>query len=346
MKYSCVEQRLAQTYITLFPEFIPDDNAGISIPEQKVFYELMKTLYSLIYDDPLLLVSKINDDDFFVNRFNATLDNKPALKVIILKFKTTMNELLKNMFHAGQGLEVKFKKKQLHLLSLAGVEDISDLSAAWKWMATRKDSNLSAFTYCLFNQNHVYSPAIYKKIFHGKAFDKLDKWMHANGYKQYDKYDITGSDCKLSLLYVNPAWSTDPPSGGYLYKIKHTGIAAELNYSIEPPAVLGLCIPKNLMKPLTQSFDSMNDSLKEFFINKAIKCWGCRYCVQTDKTGKRPLAYVNVTHKKTEYKICTYFPGYSFNWTSLDIAIANYIIELLDYMDTFISFMEVIINEN
>jgi len=335
MKYSCVEQRLAQTYISLFPDFIPDDNTSISESEQKVFYDLMKTLYKLIYDDPLLLVTKINDDDFFVNRFNKTLDNKPALKVSVLKFRTTMNELLKNMFHAGQGLEVKFKKKQLYLLSLAGVEDISDLPVAWKWMATRKDANLSAFTYCLFKQNHVYSPAVYKTVFNVEAFEKLDKWMNKNGYKQYDIYDTTASECKLSLSYINPAWSTDPPNGGYLYKVKHTGIAVELDFSIEPPAVLGLCIPKNLMKPLTESFDSMNDSLKEFFIKQAIKCWDCRYCVQTDKTGKRPLAYVDVTHKQTDYKICTYFPGYSFNWSNLDIAISEHIIELLDYMDTF-----------
>jgi len=45
MKYTCVEQRIAKTYIKLFPEFIPDDNAGISVPEQKVFYELMNVIY-------------------------------------------------------------------------------------------------------------------------------------------------------------------------------------------------------------------------------------------------------------------------------------------------------------
>jgi len=326
---------MAKTYITLFPGFVPDDNASVSESEQKVFYDLMKTLYNLIFDAPLLLVAKTNDDDAFVNRFNKTVDNKPALKVSVLKFRTAMNELLKNMFHAGQGLEVKFKKKHLHLLSLAGVNDIKDLPVAWKWMATRPRANLSAFSYCLFNHNHIYSPSIYKTVFNAEAFEKLEKWMHSKRYIKYDIYDTIGSDCKLSLSYINPAWSADPPNGGFLYKIKHTGIAVELDYSIEPPAILGLCIPKNLMKPLAESFDSMNDPLKEFFINKAIKCWDCKYCIQTDKTGKRPRAYVNVTHMKTEHKICTYFPGYSFNWTNLDITTANHIIELLKYMDTF-----------
>jgi len=327
---------MAQTYISLFPEFIPDDNASVSKAEQKVFYDLMKTLYKLIFDDPLYLVTKLNDDDFFVSRFNKTADNKPKLKVSVLKFRTVMNELLKNMFHAGQGLEVKFKKKHLHLLLLVGVNDINDLPTAWKWMATRPGANISAFTYCLFKQGHVYSSAIYKEIFSKDAFEKLDNWMHKNGYKQYDIYDSTGSDCKLSLSYINPAWSTDQPNGGYQYKIKHTGVAAELDYSLEPPAVLGLCIPKNLMKPLTESFELMNDSLKEFFIKQAIKCWDCKYCVQTDKMGKRPLANVKVIHKQTDYKICTYIPGYSFNWSNLDIETTDNIIELLNYMDTFI----------
>jgi hypothetical protein len=326
---------MAQTYISLFPEFIPDDTAIVSKTEQRAFYDMMKTLYKLIFDDPLYLVTKVNNDDFFVNRFNKTLDNKPDLKVKVLKFRSLMNEFLKNMFHAGQGLEVKFKKKHLHLLSLVGIDDISYLPAAWKYMATRPGANLSAFTYCLFKQSHVYSPAIYKKIFSKDAFEKLDNWMHKNGYKQYDIYDATASDCKLSLSYINPAWSTDPPNGGYLYKIKHTGIAAELDYSLEPAAVLGLCIPKTLMKPLTESFELMNDSLKEFFIKQVSKCWDCKYCVQTDKTGKRPLAYVQVTYKQTDYKICTYFPGYSFNWSNIDIVTTDHIIELLKHMDTF-----------
>lgn len=45
MTYSSLEQRDAQCYLDLFPQFISDEQAAVSISDQKYFYDLMKTLY-------------------------------------------------------------------------------------------------------------------------------------------------------------------------------------------------------------------------------------------------------------------------------------------------------------
>ena len=65
------------------------------------------------------------------------------------------------------------------------------------------------------------------------------------------------------------------------------------------------------------------------------RCDGCRYCVQTDKTGKRPFARIAVQYAEKEYKLCPYYPGYSFWWTSIDDTLADNIFGLLGFMDKF-----------
>ena len=55
MTYTNLEQRMAQSYIDLFPTFIPDENELISIDEQKRFYNLMHSIYQLARNEPHLL---------------------------------------------------------------------------------------------------------------------------------------------------------------------------------------------------------------------------------------------------------------------------------------------------
>jgi|GEM_PF-3305021 hypothetical protein len=76
-------------------------------------------------------------------------------------------------------------------------------------------------------------------------------------------------------------------------------------------------------------------ALQDFVLSKTKKCNQCRYCVQTDKTGTRPLAYVKVSRDGNSYALCPYFPGYRFCFTSLDGETADKIIERLDFMDGF-----------
>lgn len=154
MSYSSLEQRLAQNYIDMLPSFVPDENAPVSVSEQEHFYLLIKDLFQLVFDEPLLFVTSL----------------------------------------------------------------------------------------------HEYTSEIYARLLGDSAFKKLENWMLAQGYKRFDIYNITSSDCNLSLSIANPKWSEEPPRGGFEYKIKHTGIAAQFDYYVRKPPVFGLCIP-NGMKP-------------------------------------------------------------------------------------------------
>ena len=96
-----------------------------------------------------------------------------------------------------------------------------------------------------------------------------------------------------------------------------------------------MCIPGG-MKLFLEHFDEMPEHVQDFVMSRIKRCDGCRYCVQTDKTGKRPFARIAVQYADKKYNLCPYYPGYSFWWTSIDDTLAGNIIGLLGFMDKFI----------
>ena len=82
----------------------------------------------------------------------------------------------------------------------------------------------------------------------------------------------------------------------------------------DAPVSLGLCIPHGL-KPYLSHFDAMPGPLREFILSRTKQCDGCRYCVQTDRQGTRPLARVPVRHQGKGQFLCPLFPGYGYSWT-------------------------------
>jgi len=103
---------------------------------------------------------------------------------------------------------------------------------------------------------------------------------------------------------------------------------------VQNPPILGLCIPNGL-KPYLLDFDSANKIIQEFIVSRTKKCDGCRYCVQTDKTKTRQLAYIKVKYDQKKYNLCPYFPGYSYCWSSIDEGLAEQLIKMLSFMDKF-----------
>jgi hypothetical protein len=331
MTFASLEQRIAQTYMDMFPKFVPDKNARIAIAEQEKFYLLMKKLYQLAFNEPLLFAPSLHEDDAYPGRYKKSY-GKPELINNMRKFSKAVDSLLQSMYLIGRGSNVKINKRQREILSGLGINDYGKLPAAWIWMATRPESNHVEFTHCLFDRDYPYSSDIYASLLGESSFRKLENWMIKQGYKRFDIYNTTASDCKLSLTYANPLWSKEAPKGGFEYKIRHTGISAQYDFYVRQPAVFGLCIPNGL-KAYLNAFDSMSANNQNFVVNRAKKCDGCRYCVQTDKTGSRQLACIQVNHEQKKYHLCPYFPGYRFSWTSINNDLADQLIEMLSFMD-------------
>ena len=333
MTYASLEQRLAQGYIDMLPSFVPDEDAPVSILDQRHFYDLIKNLFQLAYDEPLLFVPSLHEDDVYPTRYKKSY-GKPKLITDMRKFTKSLDGLLQAMFLIGQGADVKMSKKQSDILSRLGVGDLRKLPPAWKWMSTKSRARRAAFSHCLFDDSYPYTSEIYARLLGAAAFEKLETWMLTQGYKRFDIYDITASDCKLALSIANPKWSEEAPRGGHEYKIKHTGISAQFDDYTSQPAIFGLCIPGG-MKPYLEAFDSMEKELQAFVVNRTKKCDKCGYCVQTDKTGSRPLARTTIFFEGKEYQLCNYNPGYNYSWPSIDDELADMVIKMLTFMDGF-----------
>ena len=335
MNFENLEQRMAKSYIDLFPKFIPDENAPVNISEQKEFYLIMKNLFQLGFDDPLLFVSSLNEDDAFPERYKKSY-GKPQLVVNMNKFIKSMDSLLQNMFLIGQNSIVQFSRRQQMVLLKLGISNFLNLPKAWTWMAKRYESNIISFSRCFFKSDYPYQADFYASLFGEPSFRKLENWMLKQGYKRYDIYDINKWHCNLSLTYANPLWNKEPPKSGWEYKIRHTGISAAYDPHYKNPAVFGLCIPNGL-RIFLESFESMDKKLQKLIVNRTKKCDGCRYCVQTDKTGSRPYAFITVEYEQKKLNLCPYFPGYNYSWNSINDDLAEQIIDFLSFMDKFIN---------
>lgn len=326
-----LEQRMAKSYLDLFPPFIPEEQAEVSVAEQEEFYTLIKKLYELAYNEPLLFAPTLHEDDAYPNHYNKVAYGKPELLTNQKKHLKVIDALLQSMFLLGQGETVKLNKRQKVVLERLGISNVNELPVAWEWMATRPGADLESFSHCFFKEDYPYTSDIYASLLGENDFHKLEKWMIEHGY---ERYVIRGTDCNIVLTYANPKWSKDEPKAGFEYKVKHTGISVRYVPYFRDPCIMGIFIPNGL-KPYLEHFEEMEDALKAFVMKKTKKCDRCKYCVQTDKTGQRPLACIDVEYEEQKALLCPYFPGFSYYWTSLNPDLIDNIIRMLEFMDRF-----------
>ena len=202
-----------------------------------------------------------------------------------------------------------------------------EMLQAWTWMAARPGAALLDFSRCLLREDYSYASDIYARLSGNEAaFRRLEGYLTENGYTRMDNWDGT-----LTLDYYKTHGDKAPTKGGFQYGIKHTGISASYDLLMESPAVFGLCIPR--MKEILTAFDSMATRVQDFVVARTKRYDGCRLCVQTDKTGKRPLANLPVRYGEKELRLCPYFPGYNYCWTALSDALVDDMIAMLRFMD-------------
>ena len=332
--YDNLEQRMASSYTEMLPPFVPNKKVSTTTSEQAEFYNMMQSLFQMVYSDPLLLVSDLHEDDAFPNNMLKKDYAKPKLSPNMGKFIKVMDSFLDKMYRLGKGEVVKFTTKESNLLAKLGIS-IDNLPKAWVWMANRNDVNLISFMWCFFDNEHSYATDIYKNLTDESVFQKLENWMLTRGYQKYEIRNSIGSDSKLSLVIANPLWSKKPPTGGNCYKILHSGISIKFEPFYRHETILGLCIP-NGIKEFLLNFDQMEEKLKNFVVERTTKCHNCKYCVQTDKTKTRPLALIKIKHAGTAYNLCPYFSGDRYQWTNVNEELAELIINFLEFMDKFI----------
>jgi hypothetical protein len=349
-EFACLEQRMVNTYLDTFPSFVPSET-GPGTGAQEQFHQFMHGVYQRLSREPALMFSTLHEDDAHTRRFNKGADNKPKLKHLMRRAIKQVDALLMTFFQLGQSgqvdantlvvdVSVSLTKKHrilseqlgLHLVTapdrtLLSHDEYAEMFQAWTWMATRPGASLLSFSRCLFRESYPYARDIYARLSGNEgAFRRLERYLIENRYTRMDNWDGT-----LTLDYYKTHRDKAPTKGGFQYGIRHTGISSSYDLLMDSPPVFGLCIPR--MKEILTAFDSMTPGVQDFVVARTKQCDGCRYCVQTDKTGKRPLARITVSYDERELRLCPYFPGYRFCWTSLSDGLVDDMIAMLGFMD-------------
>jgi hypothetical protein len=347
--YTNLEQRMAHTYLDMFPPFVPLANGEVSVHSQEQFYRFVSNVYQSIFDTPEILFTTTYEDDAYPNRFNRASYGKPKLYNLMKKLITEIDGLMAWFFTLGQSgalkdgklvfpEAIKGKKKHIQVLphlalKLEGdtlsCEAFDGLFPAWKWMA--KQGNLTAFGRSLFDPQYPYMQAIYARLLgDAQAFSRLAAYLEVRGYRR-----VETERGPHTLDYVKRTVEADVSLGNPIAgDPHHYGISAEYTPYTAVPQFLVLRILE--MKNLLLKFDQMEPSLKDFVIQYAKKCDHCRYCTQTDKTGKRKELAISVIHNG-EYHICPLYPGFNFCFSTLDETMAQNLMSFLDFMEKHLS---------
>ncbi len=354
--YSCLEERILQFYLETTPPCCLSQ--AVSETGQREFYDFITGIYRILAAEPHRLSDPLHEDGCYRNRYNRASEQKPELYRNMQAIRKKMDGLLTLLWTAGREgrlagntlfLDKRFKitKKQIALLERFGLKIVSgeteiaffhetygELFAVWQWMARREDMDLFRFSRCLFaqdNEAHSYAVSLFTLLCGNEAeLRRLRDYFRENGFRQID---FRGNTVALDFVksYAGIKKEFEEPVKEAWGERTHSGLSLKYDFYAEHPFCCSLRIPR--CKELLAHFDSMNGTVQQFVLRYHKKCDGCRYCVQTDKTGERPFSGVPVRYDR-EYRLCPYFPGFNYTWNKIDANLTDEILQFLDFTET------------
>ncbi len=133
---------------------------------------------------------------------------------------------------------------------------------------------------------------------------------------------------------------------GYVCHHHENGIKYEKEYPKKQRAHMNIYYDWRKINPLIFDFkaphfskvitfyDQMDDELKDMVFNKTKTCDGCGYCVQTDKTGKRPKLAQCLELNGVKKPKCPLFP--SFGWDNVNMKMISKVKKLFDFAESVV----------
>ena len=349
-------QRSIYYFIATYPSFYSVNSADVNIDEQKAAYEFIKSIYIKLYENPTLLGIKLAPDDSFSDwqQQKAKPDLAPAIRSIIKKLEEFIT-MLWSISTYGQAEEymlvvnkadVEFKPSFIKQLAAFGVKvnkkvneyvlefpfNIKGLKLLAEVSAQNvkppkdgKQKPYLLFSRGVFDVTAPWSREVFGNMFTDQnIFDTLIDFLEQNGYKRIDNKECYN---QISLDYIKSYGKPEDELKWAWAERTHGGIEVVYEEIKKNQPLISLRIP--YFKEILSKSEMMNNQLKNFITSTTKKCDGCRYCVQTDKSGKRPFAYISFD----EHMLCPLFAGFQYRWKSLDNKTVDGMIEMLKFID-------------
>jgi hypothetical protein len=344
-------QRSVSYYLATYPPFFPVQSSEATDEEQKNAYLFIKGIYERIYNDPTLIGFKILPDDSFNDwEFHKT---KPQLvtkirdgikkidQFLALIFNIcTYNQIDQNTFSVSKtdnpiktaaikqlakfDIQVKTTDNE-YLFSFpiktGGLKLLANISKQSASMDNEVQQAYTLFSRGVFDVSSPWTLEIFKNMFNDQeSYGKLMDFLIKNNYLRNDFRE------NINLNFVKNYGNVDEKLKAAWAERTHGGIEIIYEETRKNQPLISLRIPYYL--EILKNADKMSEGLKSFVVNTSKKCDNCRYCVQTDKTGKRPLAFITVE----EFNICPLFCGFQYRWKTINPVLADNMIEMLQFI--------------
>ena len=308
--------------------------AGVSEASQKDYYAFVSELLDTLFAQPELLFGTLHEDDAHPNRFNCASYGKPKLKADMNAIDKKLQALFALLHQLGSGKQAaatlcKPKLQQLAALGLTLADGQMTcarhpaLTEAWQYLAATWPEGAPGFERCWFDPAWPYMETAMARLYDAAPYKRLTTWINENGYKQYPC--VTRPD---ALDYAKSVKSEETPLGYAIHGDKdHYGFTLEYRYEARVPQHFEVRLLR--FADLLKRCDQLSKKTQQMILTHVKHCDGCRYCVQTDKTGKRPLAAIPLGGEK----LCPLFPGFSFARSELTMDETEGTIALLTDME-------------
>jgi hypothetical protein len=341
-EYPYLEQRMVKYHSNLLAPYYPCKE--ISETSQSQYYEFAKGLYERLFRKPEEFFTKLYEDDAHPNRFNCREYGKPELKLHMKKACDKIEELFQVLLAIGSTGEVvdeklliksDLSKKEKNLLTYMNFnisdgilmhEEYPNIGLSIKHLAS-KEKPIWSLMYCWFDASYPYLEKTNEKFYDREQFKRLTDWLHEKGY-----LISIGSGSGIALDYYKSIRMKDDPVGYAIHGDKyHYGFTFEYRYE---PRVMQHCEPRIIQfAEVLKNFDTLSDNAKRLILQRTKICDGCRYCNQTDKTGKRPIAAIKLMDGTSR---CPYYPGFNYTFESLHQEEVDSIISFLTDLENLI----------
>ena len=347
-------QRSIYSFLATFPSFYPVSSPGATVAAQEAAYAFIRNIYTQLYDDPSLLgFTPIADDSLGTwEGQKAKPGLVPKLRGIICKveeFIEFVYNISRNGRRSGDSLIVVrdgVKPAAVKRLSKFGVKtsQADDTytfvfpPGAAKGLAllakiSSEQSAPAQKPYFLFSRGVFDTASPWTREVFGNMvddrgpFDRLVDFLTENNYRRIDGRQMENRMAQASLDYVKNYGGKDEPLKWGWAERTHGGMEFLYEETRKNQPLFTLRIP--YFQELLRHSKRMNSRVNAFVQRVAKKCNNCRYCVQTDKTEKKPLKFVPIG----ECNICPLFCGFQFRWRTLDNETVDDIIAMLQFID-------------
>jgi len=313
--FPSLSHRLIYSYLIPMAEFVHYPNCGIDEESQRQFKAFLRSMLETLYSDISIL-----DLPEFEDTYSWKEDRK-VFNAKVQKIRQKFDRFTDFLIKLGKDSEIDdngFKieksalrpKTRIAQLEAIGFEvedmggqyrithsDYPQMFDAYKYQAERPwDNRIKPRLYFLLGmmENRTFTAmemwaASMPSVEYAAFMDKMEQYCANNGYT------LTNSEWGPNL-----SWQKEYPKKKMLqftayamswhqYQVKYNVRASDY-------------------KSVFAASADMSDGLKSMIINRANPCGGCRYCVQTDKTGEKPLAFAKIEHNGEKKSICSYFP--------------------------------------